>query len=57
MPTHPLLGQSLPVGFSTFKVAKRAARVGMNPQTKAKMKIPARKAVTLVAGKAPKQSV
>jgi DNA-binding protein HU-beta len=31
-------------GFGTFLVTKRAARMGFNPQTKAKMKIAARKA-------------
>jgi len=31
------------VGFGTFKVKKRAARTGINPKTKAKMKIPAKK--------------
>ncbi|CAG4883704.1 HU, DNA-binding transcriptional regulator, beta subunit [Georgfuchsia toluolica] len=29
------------VGFGTFKSAKRAARVGKNPQTGASLKIPA----------------
>jgi|GEM_PF-1381705 len=38
------------VGFGTFKVAKRAARVGVNPQTKEKMKIPARKIVKFKPG-------
>ncbi|MBI4862993.1 MAG: HU family DNA-binding protein [Candidatus Riflebacteria bacterium] len=45
------------VGFGTFKVAKRAARTGVNPQTKAKMKIPAKKVVKFVAGKALKIAV
>ena len=31
------------VGFGTFKVAQRKARVGRNPQTGAEIKIPARK--------------
>jgi len=31
------------VGFGTFKVNKRNARTGVNPQTKACMQIPARK--------------
>jgi nucleoid DNA-binding protein len=45
------------VGFGTFKVAKRAARVGINPQTKAKMKIPAKKVVKFVVGKALKTAI
>ena len=45
------------VGFGTFKVVKRKARVGVNPQTKAKLKIPARKAVKFVAGKGLKTAV
>ncbi|MBI4860597.1 MAG: HU family DNA-binding protein [Candidatus Riflebacteria bacterium] len=45
------------VGFGTFKVVKRKARVGINPQTKEKMKIPARKAVKFVAGKGLKTAV
>ncbi len=31
------------VGFGTFKVAKRKARKGINPQTKATINIPAKK--------------
>lgn len=31
------------VGFGTFEIRKRAARVGVNPQTRQKIKIPARK--------------
>jgi|GEM_PF-77667 len=45
------------VGFGTFKVAKRAARVGTNPQTKEKMKIPARKIVKFRPGKNLKDAV
>ena len=44
-------------GFGTFKVAKRAAREGRNPQTNEKIKIPARKAVTFKAGSALKDIV
>ena len=44
-------------GFGAFKVAKRAARTGLNPQTKEKIKIPARKAVTFKPGKALKEEV
>ena len=38
------------VGFGTFDVAKRAARTGMNPRTKEKIKIKARKAPRFKAG-------
>jgi DNA-binding protein HU-beta len=44
-------------GFGTFSVAKRAAREGRNPQTGAKVKIAARKAVTFKAGTALKEVV
>ena len=39
------------VGFGTFAVAKRAARIGRNPQTGKELKIPARKVVRFKAGK------
>lgn len=39
------------VGFGTFSIAKRAARVGRNPQTGAEIKISARKVVRFKAGK------
>ena len=42
------------VGFGTFKTSKRKARVGVNPQTGAKLKIPAKKVVTFKASKNPK---
>ena len=38
--------------FGTYKVATRKARNGVNPSTKAKIKIPARKVVKFTAGKA-----
>ena len=38
------------VGFGTFEVKERAARVGINPQTKAQIKIPASKAPVFKAG-------
>ena len=38
-------------GFGTFKVVGRAARAGTNPQTKAKIQIPATKVVKFVAAK------
>lgn len=44
-------------GFCSFKVSKRAAREGRNPQTNEKIKIPARKAVTFKAGSALKDIV
>lgn len=45
------------VGFGTFKVNKRNARVGVNPQTKAKINIPARKVPVFKAGKKLKEAV
>jgi len=39
------------VGFGTFSVSKRAAREGVNPQTKVKIKIPAKNVVKFKAGK------
>lgn len=45
------------VGFGTFNVAKRAARVGRNPRTGEEVKIPARNAVTFKPGTALKDSV
>jgi DNA-binding protein HU-beta len=38
------------IGFGTFVVTKRAARVGVNPKTKAKIQIPASKAIRFRAG-------
>jgi len=40
------------VGFGTFDVVKRAARQGMNPRTREKIKIKACKAPRFKAGKA-----
>jgi len=45
------------VGFGTFKVNKRKARQGRNPQTGAKIKIKARKVPKFAAGKALKDAV
>jgi nucleoid DNA-binding protein len=45
------------VGFGTFKVVKRKARKGRNPQTGAEIKISASKAPKFVAGKALKDTV
>ncbi|MGM5630847.1 HU family DNA-binding protein [Apibacter raozihei] len=38
------------VGFGTFSVSNRSAREGINPQTKAKIKIPAKKVAKFKAG-------
>jgi DNA-binding protein HU-beta len=45
------------VGFGTFEVAKRAARTGVNPRTREKIKIKACKAPRFKAGKAFKDAV
>src|ERR1700733_6521861 len=45
------------VGFGSFKIAKRAARMGVNPKTGTKMKIAARKVVKFVPGKDLKAAV
>ncbi len=45
------------IGFGTFKVTKRAARTGRNPQTGKEIKIAARKAPGFTAGKALKDAV
>jgi DNA-binding protein HU-beta len=39
------------VGFGTYSVSKRAARVGRNPQTGADIKIAAKKVAKFKAGK------
>ena len=39
------------IGFGTYSVASRKARVGRNPQTGAELKIPARKVVKFKPGK------
>lgn len=39
------------IGFGTFAIAKRAARVGRNPQTGKAIKIAARKIARFKAGK------
>lgn len=38
------------IGFGTFAVVKKAARQGINPATKAKIQIPAKKVVKFKAG-------
>jgi DNA-binding protein HU-beta len=51
-------GQALTlVGFGTFSVSKRKARVGRNPQTGKAIKIPAKKVPKFTAGKAFKNAV
>ena len=44
-------------GFGTFRVSKRAAREGINPQTKARIQIPAMNVPKFTAGKTLKDSV
>ena len=39
------------IGFGTFEVRERAARLGNNPQTGEKVQIPASKAAAFKAGK------
>jgi DNA-binding protein HU-beta len=45
------------VGFGTFKVSDRAARVGRNPQTGAELQIAAAKVASFKVGKGLKDSV
>ncbi|MBP5224560.1 MAG: HU family DNA-binding protein [Lachnospiraceae bacterium] len=45
------------VGFGTFEVSKRTARVGRNPRTNETIKIKASKAPKFKAGKALKDAV
>lgn len=45
------------VGFGSFEVKKRAARVGRNPQTKEPVEIPASVVPVFKAGKALKDAV
>lgn len=45
------------VGFGTFEVRERAARTGINPQTKKTIKIAASKNPVFKAGKALKDSI
>lgn len=54
------LKQNKPVvltGFGTFSVMKRKSRTGINPATKKKMVIPAKKVPKFKAGKALKELV
>ncbi len=51
-------GQTLTlVGFGTFSVGRRKARMGRNPQTGKEIRIPARKIPKFSAGKALKSAV
>ncbi len=45
------------VGFGTFSISKRAARIGRNPQTGAEIKIKATKVPKFKAGKSLKEAV
>lgn len=45
------------VGFGTFEVRERAARMGRNPATKEEIQIPASKAPAFKAGKGLKDKV
>ena len=45
------------VGFGTYTAKKRAAREGINPLTKGKIKIPAKVAVSFKAGSKLKDAV
>lgn len=45
------------VGFGTFEIRERAARTGINPQTKQQIKIAASKNPVFKAGKALKDAV
>lgn len=45
------------VGFGTFEVRERAARTGINPQTKKKIKIEATKVPAFKAGRGLKDAV
>ncbi len=44
-------------GFGTFRVSDRAAREGINPQTKEKIQIPAMRVPKFTAGKTLKEAV
>jgi DNA-binding protein HU-beta len=44
-------------GFGTFRISKRAAREGINPQTKQRIQIPAMSVPKFTAGKTLKEAV
>lgn len=50
-------GQVAIVGFGTFKVSKRKARTGRNPQTGAEIKVKAKNVPKFTAGKALRDAV
>ena len=50
-------GEVTLVGFGTFKVSKRKARIGRNPQTGVVLKIAAKKVPVFKAGKGLKDAV
>ncbi len=43
-------GKVVLVGFGTFSLTERSARVGVNPQTKKPIEIPARKSIKFKPG-------
>jgi DNA-binding protein HU-beta len=45
------------VGFGTFKISNRKARIARNPQTGVAIKIPKRRVVRFTAGKSLKEHV
>lgn len=45
------------IGFGTFKINKRAARIGRNPRTGAELKLPAKNVPAFSPGKALKDAV
>ena len=45
------------VGFGSFEVKKRAARIGRNPKTKESIEIPASRVASFKVGKALKDAV
>lgn len=44
-------------GFGTFRVRKRAAKIGINPRTGEKLQVPAKTVPKFTAGKALKEAV
>ena len=50
-------GEVALTGFGSFKVSKRAARMGVNPKTGAKLQIPAMTVPKFKAGKGLKDAV
>lgn len=45
------------IGFGTFEIKERAARVGLNPKTKERIDIPAKKAPAFKTGKEFKEKI